>query len=328
MKTFRVAALALGALLAFGSAAQAVDAVSLRLNWYLGGLHAPFYYGKDKGYFAEEGIDLTINEGRGSVAAAQAIAAGSDTFGMADAGTLMLTASKGADIKAVMSLLNTSGFGVISLAETGIKSPADLQGKRLAITAGDALTQLFPALAKANGIDMSKVSLVQMDPAAKVVSVLEKRTDALLGGIDDQFFLIEQKGPKAAALRFADHGANTVGITIIASTSTIKDKPDLVKRFVKASARSWEEARKNPDAAVDAALKVKPDLNKESTLKQLQVDLDLLDSPATKGKGIGFAAESDWETTKRLLVEYRDLKTDKPAAAFFTNEFLPQRASQ
>jgi NitT/TauT family transport system substrate-binding protein len=328
MKTFRVAALALGALLAFGSAAQAVDAVSLRLNWYLGGLHAPFYYGKDKGYFAEEGIDLTINEGRGSVAAAQAIAAGSDTFGMADAGTLMLTASKGADIKAVMSLLNTSGFGVISLAETGIKSPADLQGKRLAITAGDALTQLFPALAKANGIDMSKVSLVQMDPAAKVVSVLEKRTDALLGGIDDQFFLIEQKGPKAAALRFADHGANTVGITIIASTSTIKDKPDLVKRFVKASARSWEEARKNPDAAVDAALKVKPDLNKESTLKQLQVDLVLLDSPATKGKGIGFAAESDWETTKRLLVEYRDLKTDKPAAAFFTNEFLPQRASQ
>ena len=98
---------ALGALLALGTAAQAADAVSLRLNWYLGGLHVPFYYGKDKGYFAEEGIDLTINEGRGSVAAAQAIAAGSDTFGMADAGTLMLTASKGADIKAVMSLLNT-----------------------------------------------------------------------------------------------------------------------------------------------------------------------------------------------------------------------------
>jgi NitT/TauT family transport system substrate-binding protein len=327
-KSLRLAGLALGTLLALGPAAKAADAVSLRLNWYLGGLHVPYYYGKEKGYFTDEGIDLTINEGRGSVAAAQAVAAGSDTFGMADAGTLMLTASRGADIKAVMSLLNTSGFGIISLAEAGIKSPADLQGKRLAISAGDALTQLFPALAKANGLDMSKITLVQMDPAAKVVSVLEKRTDALLGGIDDQFFLIEQKGPKAASLRFADHGANTVGITIIASEATIKDKPDLVKRFVKASARSWEEAKKNPAAAVDAALKVKPDLNKESTLKQLQVDLDLLESPATKGKGIGFAAESDWETTKRLLVEYRDLKTDKPATAFFTNEFLPQRASQ
>jgi NitT/TauT family transport system substrate-binding protein len=224
--------------------------------------------------------------------------------------------------------LNTSGFGVISLAETGIKSPADLQGKRLAISAGDALTQLFPALAKANGLDMGKVTLVQMDPAAKVVSVLEKRTDALLGGIDDQFFLIEQKGPKAAALRFADHGVNTVGITIIAQESTIRAKPDLVKRFAKAAVRSWEEAKKNPEAAIDAAIKTKPDLNKESTLKQLQVDLELLDSPATRGKGIGFAAEADWETTKRLLTEYRDLKTDKPGTAFYTNEFLPQQASQ
>jgi NitT/TauT family transport system substrate-binding protein len=320
----RLAGLALGALLALTSVAAAADAVSLRLNWYLGGLHAPFYYGKDKGFFTDEGIDLTINEGRGSVAAAQAIAAGSDTFGMADAGTLMLTASKGAEIKAVMSLLNTSGFGVISLEEAGIKSPADLEGKRLAITAGDALTQLFPALAKANNIDLSKVNLVQMDPAAKVVAVLEKRVDALLGGIDDQFFLLEQKGSKAAALRFADHGANTVGITVIANEATIKDKPDLVKRFVAAAVRSWEEAKKNPEAAVEAALKVKPELNKESTLKQLKVDLDLLESKASEGKGIGFAAQGDWETTKRLLAEYRDLKTDKPATAFYTNEFLPQ----
>jgi len=320
----RVAGLALGALVSLTTLAGAADPVSLRLNWYLGGLHAPFYYGKEKGYFAEQDIDLTINEGRGSVAAAQAIAAGSDTFGMADAGTLMLTASKGAEIKAVMSLLNTSGFGIISLEETGIKSPADLQGKRLAISAGDALTQLFPALAKANNIDASKVNLVQMDPAAKVVAVLEKRVDALLGGIDDQFFLIEQKGPKAAALRFADHGANTVGITIIANEATVKSKPDLVKRFVAAATRSWDEAKKNPEAAVDAALKVKPELNKESTLKQLKVDLDLLDTPATKGKGVGFAADADWETTKRLLTEYRDLKTDKPASAFYTNEFLPR----
>jgi NitT/TauT family transport system substrate-binding protein len=148
--------------------------------------------------------------------------------------------------------------------------------------------------------------------------------DALLGGIDDQFFLLEQKGSKAAALRFADHGANTVGITIIANESTIKDKRDLVKRFVSAATRSWEEAKKNPEAAVDAALKVKPELNRESTLKQLNVDLELLESDATKGKGVGFAADSDWETTKRLLTEYRDLKTDKPASAFYTNEFLPQ----
>ena len=63
---------------------HAEDAVSLRLNWYLGGLHTPFYYGKEKGFYKAEGIDLTINEGRGSANTVQVVAAGSDTFGLAD----------------------------------------------------------------------------------------------------------------------------------------------------------------------------------------------------------------------------------------------------
>ncbi|MBL8672006.1 MAG: ABC transporter substrate-binding protein [Alphaproteobacteria bacterium] len=318
------AALAAAACAVAAPPAAAADAVSLRFNWYLGGLHVPYYLGKENGYFKAEGIDITLNEGRGSANTVQVVAAGSDTFGMADAGSLMLLASKGADVKAVMSLLNTSGFSVISLAETGIKTPKDLEGKKLAVTAGDALTQLFPAFVKHNKLDMAKISLVQVDPAGKVVSVLEKKADALLGGIDDQYFLIEAKGAKPAGLRFADNGANTVGMTILAKDETIKAKPDMVRRFVKASIRSWEAAKKDPDAAVAAALKTKPDLNKESTKKQLVMDISLLPSPATKGKPIGWGAASDWEATKKLLAEYRDLKTDKPATAFFTNDFVPK----
>lgn len=322
----RKLSLVIGAALAAGLAASAAaqDKASLRLNWYLGGLHAPFYLGKEKGFYAAEKIDLEIQEGRGSPNTVQIVAAGSATFGMADAGSLMLLRSKGAEVQAVMSLLNTSGFGVISLAETGIKTPKDLEGKTLAITAGDALTQLFPAMAKANKLDMSKIKLLQVDPPSKVVVVLEKKAHALLGGIDDQYFLIEAKGQKPAALRFADHGANTVGITILAGVATIKDKGDLVRRFVRASVKSWEEAIKNPDAAVDAALKTKPDLNRESTKKQLLADIALLESPGTKGKGIGYGAESEWKATMELLKEYRGLETKEPPSAFYTNAFLPK----
>jgi NitT/TauT family transport system substrate-binding protein len=313
---------ALAAALAASAAAQ--DKASLRLNWYLGGLHAPFYLGKEKGFYTAEKIDLEIQEGRGSPNTVQIVAAGSATFGMADAGSLMLLRSKGAEVQAVMSLLNTSGFGVISLASTGIKSPKDLEGKTLAITAGDALTQLFPAMAKANKLDMSKIKLLQVDPPTKVVAVLEKRAHALLGGIDDQYFLIEAKGQKPAALRFADHGANTVGITVLAGAATIKDKGDLVRRFVRASVKSWEEARKNPDAAIDAALKTKPDLNRDSTKKQLMADIALLESPGTKGKGIGYGAESEWKATMDLLKQYRGLETKEAPGAFYTNAFLPK----
>ncbi len=304
--------------------ASAADAVSLRLNWYLGGLHVPFYYGKERGFYAAEGIDLTINEGRGSANTVQVVAAGSDTFGLADSSSVIATAAKGAEIKSVMSLLNSTGFSVVSLAETGIRTPKDLEGKRLAVSAGDPLGQLFQALAAYNKLDMSKISMVQVDPAAKVVAVLEKRADALLGGADDQYFLIKQRGLQPAALRYADNGANIVGMTIVTRSELIKAKPDLVQRFVRATVKSWEEAKKNPGAAVDAALKAKPDLNRQSTLEQLMVDIELLDSPNSKGR-IGFGAQADWDQTIDLLRKYRDLQTTQPWTTFHTNEFVAQR---
>jgi NitT/TauT family transport system substrate-binding protein len=323
MRTSRwIAAFATAVALAASSLSAAQDKVSLRLNWYLGGLHVPFYYGKDKGYYSAEGIDLTINEGRGSANTVQVVAAGSDTFGLADSSSVILTASKGADVKSVMSLLNTTGYSVVSLAEANIKTPKDLEGKKVAVTPGDPLGQLLQALCKANGVDCSKISMVQVDPAAKVVTVLEKKADALLGGVDDQYFLIKYKGANPAAMRYADFGGNIVGMTIFTSGETLKKNPDLVKRFVRATVKSWEEAKKNPGAAVDAALKVKPDLNRQSTLDQLMVDIDLLDSKNSRGR-IGWGAQADWDQTLALLRNYRDLQTDKTWTTFHTNEFLP-----
>jgi NitT/TauT family transport system substrate-binding protein len=313
------------ALLACAATASvhAQEAVSLRLNWYLGGLHVPFYYGKEMGYFKQEGIDLTINEGRGSANTVQVVAAGSDTFGMADSSSLITTASKGADVKSVMSLLNSTGFSVVSLASSGIRKPKDLEGKSLAVSPGDPLGQLFRALAAHNKLDINTIKFVQVDPAAKVVSVLEKKVDALLGGADDQFFLIKYKGVEPHALRYADHGANIVGMTIVTTGNLIKSKPDLVRRFVRASVRSWEEAKKNPQAAVDAAMKVKPDLNRQSTLDQMMVDIELLDSANSKGK-VGLGAQADWDQTISLLKQYRDLDTKEPWTTFHTNEFVPK----
>src|SRR5262245_2278146 len=320
---FRLIVGALVVLAASSIVAQADDSVSWRLNWYFGGLHVPFYYGKEKGFYKTEGIDLTINEGRGSANTVQVVAAGSDTFGLADSSSVILTAAKGADVKSVMSLLNTTGFSVVSLAEANIKTPKDLEGKKVAVTPGDPLGSLLQAVCKANNVDCAKIGMVQVDPAAKVVAVLEKKTDALLGGADDQYFLIKYKGGNPAAMRYADFGANIVGMTILTSGDTIKKNPDLVKRFVRATVKSWDETKKNPGPAVDAAMKAKPDLNRQSTLDQLMVDIDLMDSKNSKGK-IGWGAQADWDQTLAILKNYRDLSTDKTWTSFHTNEFLPQ----
>jgi NitT/TauT family transport system substrate-binding protein len=144
-----------------------------------------------------------------------------------------------------------------------------------------------------------------------------------LGGADDQYFLIKQRGIEPAAMRYADWGANIVGMTIVAKTDLIQKNPELVRRFVRASVKSWEESKRNPGAAVDAALKVKPDLNKQSTLDQLMVDIELLDSKNSRGR-IGWGAQADWEQTLNILKQYRDLKTDQPWTAFHTNDFVPR----
>ena len=315
--------LAISLPLMFGAQAQAQDNVSLRLNWYLGGLHVPFYFGVDKGFYKQEGMNRIINEGRGSANTVQVVGAGTDTFGLADSSSIINLISKGGEIKSVMNILSSTGFSVVSAASAGIRTPKDIEGKTLAVSPGDPIRGLLEAVAAHNKVDISKVKFVQVDPAAKVVTVLEKRADGLLGGADDQFFLLKYRGVEPHALRFADHGANIVGMAIFTGNNTIKTNPDLVRRFVRATKRAWEEAKKNPDAAVDVAMKVKPDINRQSTKDQMLVDFELIDSINVKGQ-IGFGHEKDWGQTIELLKKYRGLETQQNWTAFHTNEFLPK----
>jgi NitT/TauT family transport system substrate-binding protein len=142
------------------------------------------------------------------------------------------------------------------------------------------------------------------------VTVLEKKTDALLGGADDQYFLIKYKGGNPVAMRYADFGANIVGMTILDDRRHDQEK-SRPREAVRARDRevvggSEEES----GAAVDAAMKAKPDLNRQSTLDQLMVDIDLMDSKNSKGRSrLGRAGRLGPDA--RDPQELRELATDK-----------------
>src|SRR3984885_7219152 len=114
--------------------AAAADKVVLMLNWYVYGEHAPFYYGKAKGIYAAENIDLEIQEGRGSAATTQAVAAKTADFGYVDVPTMMRAAVKGAPVVATGVLLQTSRMWVMGWAEKNTRKPDDIRGKTVAIT--------------------------------------------------------------------------------------------------------------------------------------------------------------------------------------------------
>lgn len=313
-----------GCALLASSPALAQEKATLRLNWLIYGFHTPFHLGVEKGYYKAEGIDLEIGEGQGSGRAVQIIAAKGDTFGLSDGASIINGASKGAPIKAVMGIMNTTPFAIIARADSGIKDIKDFEGKTIAATTGEAGLTILPALLKNAKLDPAKINFLRVDGPTKMVSVLEKRAEALLGGSENQPFILEQRGVPSVVFNYADYGTNTMGLAIHVHADTLKDKPKLVEGFIRATRKAFEDAEKNPEAAIAAGMKIKPDMDKDMALKQLKAGLKLVRSKAAPSAAIGFMPEADWKMTLDLMKEFQDLKTDMPVTAFFTNDLLPK----
>jgi len=216
--------------------AFANDKVVLMLNWYVYGEHGPFFYGKAKGLYAAEGIDLEIQEGRGSGATVQAVAAKSADFGYADVTTMMRAAIKGAPIIAVGVLNQTTAMSVMGFADKNMRKPQDIIGKTIAITPADSLTQIRPLFLKKTGLKESDVRIVAGDAQTKLNAVINGRADLLLGAVMDQSMRIKDAtGKDVYCIRFADYGIHLVGDGVIANTDFVKQNPDLVRRFMAAT---------------------------------------------------------------------------------------------
>src|SRR3954464_7693993 len=188
--------LLLCAALLLAGPARAADKVVLMLNWYVYGEHAPFYYGREKGLYAAEGIDLDIQEGRGSAVTVQAVAAGSATFGYVDVPTMIKAAAKGAPVKAVGVALQTSAMSVMGFSEKNIKTPKDIVGKTVAMTPGDSMSQIWPLFLKKTGLQETQFKTVSGDAQTKLNAVINGQADLLLGYLMDQNIKVQDATKK------------------------------------------------------------------------------------------------------------------------------------
>src|ERR1700704_5692041 len=247
--------------------AQTKDKVVLLLNWYLYSEHAPFFLGKERGYYDQEGIDLDIQEGRGSGVSVQAVAANTATFGYVDVATMIKASAKGAPVKAVGVALQLSPMSVMGFADKNIRVPKDIVGKTVAITPGDSMSQIWPLFLKKTGIKETDFKTVAGDAQTKLNAVMNGQADLLLGYVMDQAIKLQDATKKPVyPIRFADYGVNMISSGIIVNSETLKSKPDMVKRFLRATTRALEESEKNPEAAVDAMLKANSKAGVRETL--------------------------------------------------------------
>ncbi|WP_353185809.1 ABC transporter substrate-binding protein [Bosea sp. (in: a-proteobacteria)] len=317
-----VAALALGA---SGALAQgAGKPMKITLNFLAAAPNAGFMLAKQMGLYQKAGIDLTIEEGKGSGTTAQMVATGQSDLGFADAPAAMQLRTKGAPVKIIAPVLQTNGFAIIALEDSGIASPKDLVGKKVAVQPGTAQTTLLDAILASNRIDKSKLDIINIDPGAFVGALLEKKVDAILGGADFHSIQIRERGFKVRDIFYRDVGVPTVGLSIIARDDRIKADAALYRKFVEASLQGWDAARKNPDAAADAVVAQFPSVKKAQVLAQFDVVDKLLCAPGASA--LGGVPEANWSKSFDLLTQYLGLPKDKPIGDYYTTELLPASA--
>jgi NitT/TauT family transport system substrate-binding protein len=313
------------------SLAAAEDDVRLRLNWMYYGSHAGFALGKDQGYYGDSGIDLDIRSGNGSSTAHRLVANGDSDFAYGSCAAMMNLAAQGAPLVSVGVIDAMGTEAIIVRPDSGVKSIADLKGKKLLTTANAGVNTFFPLVLKNAGLKESDINLTNVPEGALVPSYLEGAGGAvgILGGIDDKpAEIMANGGAEPIAFPYSDFGVNQVGYCLSTHTDTVANKPDLVKRFVAATIKSYQAAESDPDAAVAAMADIvggtfASDEGKAQARSVLDVTLGVLYSQGNKDKVLGMNVGADWDDMLALMKTYNDLETDKSASDFYSNDFLP-----
>jgi NitT/TauT family transport system substrate-binding protein len=315
-----LAILALAALLAPAQSAEP-DKVKLRLGWSYIGMFAPIYLGMDKGYFKGQGIDLEVLEGKGTVPSATSVANGTEDFGFFDMSAAARLIDKGLPLKGIAQIRQRSSMGIVSLKKTGITKPKDLEGHSLSHTPGDSTSQIFPAFVKTTGIDVSKIKEEGLDYSIYLKSLVGGQVDATMGYMDDEGMILENQGEQINFMMFADYGVTIVDYGFATNLNMIKDKPDLVKRFVAAVVESFTYANAHVDEAVAAGQKRFPEFSVTLAKKQMEFQPVLNGDSVKQGKPIGWIETAVWQKALDTLHDYMGLK-DTNAQRYFTNEFI------
>jgi NitT/TauT family transport system substrate-binding protein len=295
------------------------------------GSHAGFALGKDKGYYADNGIDLDIRSGNGSGSAHRLVANGDSTFSYGSCASMLKLASQGADLVSVAVIDAMGTEAILVRPDAGVKAIGDLKGKTLLTTANAGVNTFFPLVLKNGGLTPDDVKITNVPESALVSGYIQSSGGAagILGGLDDKPAEIKTAGgPAPVAFPYSDFGVNQVGYCIVTTRKLLETNPDLVKRFVAATIKSYKEAEANPEAAVAAMADIvggtmNEKEGKEQALAVLKVTLGVLYSGANKDKKLGVNVPADWDDMLKLMKTYNGLETNKTAADFYTNSFIP-----
>lgn len=310
---------------------ESLTPVKFTLSWLLQGVDAHLALAMEKGYFQEEGLDVTFERGFGSADSIGKIAAGQYDIGFGDIYSMIEFNQKNPDqqLIAIAVPYNKSPFVIITLKESGIDTPEALGGRKLGAPAGDAPRRLWPVFAKQVGVEPGSAEWTSMEPKLRQTFLLTKQVEAISGFSYSALPELVNGGKGLDDLNlfyYNDNGLDFYGNAVITRVDYAEENPEVLQGFLKAYIRGFQDMVRDPDAGLQAVL----DADEGGLLKdaderlRLRIALeDLIITEEVEENGIGSVDPERLESTIAQVVEGFELSETPTVDQVFDDSFLP-----
>jgi NitT/TauT family transport system substrate-binding protein len=306
--------------------AQGATKVKFTLPWIPHGGYSHVFVAKKLGYWEKRGLEVTIDRGFGSGEVCKTLGLGQYEFGSLDLGVMINCAGKGLDLVAIGGLSPRSPVGVFSLAKKAIRTPKDLEGKKVAFATGSGDYQLWPAFVKATGIDDAKVQKVFMGPEALIKSLIEEQVDAegnFYGSIAPSVWA---QGLDLNLMLYEDYGVRMFSLVFATRSKIVKEQPDLCARFIDGVMEGLAYTYLHPAESADIHLGMVKEFQGSSTNREVVkhgqgVMTAMGLTPDVEKHGLGFMDPDVVRRTREAVIAYMGAKDVPPAEQLSTNAF-------
>lgn len=298
-------------------------------DWKWEGQAAPLLLSLDEGYFASEGLDVSLDKGTGSVDAIPKVASGEYEMGSADINSLITwrVQNPDVDMKAIYIIYNSPPFAVLGRPSLGVMGPLDLEGRTLGAPAFDGAFAQWPAFVQANGIMEDRVDIKDVGFPVRETMLAEGDVDAITGFSFTSYISLRSKGVPdndISLMLMSDFGLDLYGNAIIVNPAFAAENPSAVKAFLRAAIRGYQSTIANPTAAVEHVVSRLEDPDTEVELQRLVMAIGHhIVTDEVRALGLGDVVDSRLEKSIVQLGSIHDFAQLPTVNDVFDKRYLP-----
>jgi NitT/TauT family transport system substrate-binding protein len=304
-------------------AATAQDKVSVRLDWTPWGIHAGIHLAAEKGWFRQNGIDPTVEDGNGSVTTVQLVGSGRFDVGNASLAPMMIARDKGLSVRAIANFARKNDIGLLVPRGSNMRTPKDLVGKTIVFTAGSLEAPFLDTFLAAGKVKREQVELLNVEAAAKIPTYAAGRADGVFSTVPFVLPAVEANRPSDAIL-FSDYGLQFPSFGLLSSEERIRDHGPAIRRFASVVAGAWEYILAgHEDEAVKAIIAQRPHAKLDPKVLRGHIESlkAFFQTPNSKDLPMGVMADADWEAGIKTMASVKLIK-EAPTSGFYTNDLL------